>query len=161
MTAPALKWAYSSTEGLIRYIGDVPTGFRAVPDAPDGDGLGYRFEAPTSTKPDRWVAVTPATPEPPSLKPPQWSFLRRREGGRLGAVIDAAKAAMPPGDLADMFASIVDDSDTISLKTVLDLTAKVRAMAPALDVPTDDEIRAAWDVALEATPEKLLAALGG
>ena len=97
---------------------------------------------------------------PASLSPAQWSFLRRRQGGRLGAVIEAAKAAMPPGDAADLFAAIVDDSPSIGLATVLALTARVRAMGVP-NVPTDADIRAAWDVALQATPEALLTALGG
>ena len=98
---------------------------------------------------------------PASLTAPQWSFLRRRKGGQLGAVIDAAKAAMPPGDPADMFAAIVDDSPTVALATVLAVTARVRAMGVVPNVPTDDDIRAAWPIALAATPEALLAALGG
>ena len=45
--------------------------------------------------------------------------------------------------------------------TVLALTGRVRAMGAVQNVPTDDEIRAAWPIALAATPEALLAALGG
>ena len=105
-------------------------------------GSGWTYEAPL-----------------PPLTPPQWGFLRRRDGGRLGAVIEAAKAIMPPGDLADMFAEIVDASPSINIDTVLDLTARVRALAPLLDVPTDAEIRSAWAVAQNATPERLKAAL--
>ena len=102
----------------------------------------------------------PSSEPPASLNPAQWSFLRRRDGGRLGAVIEAAKDAMPPGDAADMFAAIVDDSTAIRLDTVLALTARVRAMGSVPNVPTDDEIRAAWPIALAATPKALLAALG-
>ena len=104
------------------------------------------------------VPPTPDEPVPP-LSPPQWGFLRRRDGGRLNGVIEAAKAVMPPGDLSVMFAEIVDKSGSINIATVLALTAKVRAMAPALDVPTDAEIRTAWDAALKATPEELMRAL--
>ena len=107
--------------------------------------------------------TAPALPVPerglPALTPPQWGFLRRRDGGRMNAVIEAAKAIMPPGDLADMFAEIVDASPSINVETVLALTARVRALAPLLDVPTDAEIRDAWALAQNATPERLLAAL--
>lgn len=142
-----------------------PTGEEWAVDADDlTEGARAKFPKGTREIEALTEVVLPPPPtasvsEFPPLDPAKWSYLRNMDGGRMGRIIDAAKKAMPAGNMKVLFESIVDNSPAVSIKTVKDITKQVRAMGKVPDVPTDEEIEAAWTDALDATPARLEAAM--
>ena len=88
--------------------------------------------------------------QPPILSKMQWNFFLDITGFR--AVADAAVKAMPKNTLeektvwAGMNAAI-NSSDYYRQGMALRLVERVRAMKLGVQLPTDDEVKAAWALA--------------
>lgn len=94
----------------------------------------------------------PSPPPPPSLTPAQWGFFLDLTGFR--DALDAALAAMPKETMQERAAwagmrNIAYGSEQYRLDVTLALVAKVRASGLPVEIPSDEEITAAFTAAAE------------
>lgn len=94
----------------------------------------------------------PPPPPIPSLTPAQWGFFLDLTGFR--DALDAALSAMPKETMQERAAwaglrNIAYGSDQYRLDVMLALVAKVRASGLPVEIPSDDDITAAFTAAAE------------
>ena len=99
-----------------------------------------------------YVAPEPPPPPPPSLTPAQWGFFLDLTGFR--DALDAALAAMPKETMQERAAwagmrNIAYGSEQYRLDVTLALVAKVRASGLPVEIPSDEDITAAFTAAAE------------
>lgn len=124
-----------------------------------GDPLFDRKAAEAASAPMEAPYVAP-DPGPAVLSRVQWGTFLDMTGFR--AVADAVLAGLPRGTTAEitqwaLLKNVIAESAYYRLETALLLVERAAILAPKAVLPTESEIRAAWDVAAALSVDDLMA----